>query len=116
MFYPSPFNSGLTSFATAAATAAENAAREAQTRVDIVQHDIDRLLYITEALWTLLKRQNGYDDNALLQLVQNFEQRNIGNEAKDPPVDCPACGRPNMAKRTFCIYCGKPMPANLFAR
>jgi hypothetical protein len=118
MFYPSFANYGPSNFAATTATQAENAAREAQTRVDIFQHDIDRLLLITEALWTVIKQQQGYNDDVLVQLIQDIEKQRTtadGVMAKDPPINCPACGRPNTSKRNFCIYCGKPLPANPFA-
>lgn len=119
MFYPSGL-SGYSSFtAITASAAAESAAREAQTNVEIFKHDVDRLLLITEALWTLMKQQHGYTDDALVGLIQNIEKQKIAanaNASKDPPIDCPVCGRTNTATRAFCMYCGKPLPSKPFAR
>ena len=101
------------------ATAAENTAREAQTKTELFQHDIDRLLLITEALWTLMKQEHGYTDDKLVKLIQDIDQRKTnakGVTVKDAPVACPACGRPNTASRIACMYCGNPLPANPFAR
>jgi hypothetical protein len=122
MFYPSLIGTGFggsTSYALTTATQAENAAREAKTDVELFKHDIDRLLLITEALWTLVKQQNGYADDALAKLIQDIEHQRstaAGVAVKSPPVACPACGRPNMAARSFCLYCGGPLPADPFAR
>jgi hypothetical protein len=118
MFYPSTY-SGYSSFAATAAASAESAAREVQTNVEIFKHDIDRLLLVTEALWTLMKQQQGYTDDVLVGLIQNIEKQKAAanaNAAKDPPAPCPFCGRLNTATRTFCMYCGKPLPAKPFAR
>jgi hypothetical protein len=102
-----------------AATAAESAAREAQTSAELLKHDIDRLLLITEALWTFMKQQHGYTDDKLVQLIQDLDQRKTntyGVGVKDPPIACPSCGRPNTPSRAVCMYCGSHLPAKPFAR
>jgi hypothetical protein len=120
MFYPSMAGSGLTGgFASAEAVAAQSTAREAETKVDLLTHDIDRLLMITESMWTLMKKEHGYTDDVLTKLIEEIENRKIivdGITVKDPPQPCPGCGRMNSAKRMFCIYCGKPILAHPFAR
>ncbi len=121
MFYPSLIGTdfGASGYALSTATAAENAAREAQTNVELFKHDIDRLLLITEAMWTLMKQQHGYTDDTLVKLIQDIDHLRTspdGITRKDPPVVCSACNRPNTNTRTFCIYCGKPLPMNPFAR
>lgn len=116
MFYTSPYSSFA---AVADATAAQGAAREARTDVELLKHDVNRVLMITEALWTFLKRQHGYTDDDLRNLVQEIDLRDGKADAqtgKEQPVQCPSCGRVNAAKRTFCIYCGKALQGNLFAR
>ena len=122
MFYSSiassDYNSGNT-YATVTAAQAENAAREAQTKIDIFRHDIERLLLITEAMWTFMKQEHGYTDDTLVQMIQDIEHRRTtanGAIAKDPPVTCPSCGRNNTVSRPFCMYCGKPLKMNPFAR
>ncbi len=120
MFYPMMAAGGVSSFyASAEATAAQSAARTAQTNVELLTHDIDRLLLITEAMWTLMKQQHGYAEDVLIKLIEEIDSRKAivnGMNVKDPPQACPNCGRPNAAKRLFCIYCGKPIAGNPFAR
>ena len=69
MFYPSMLSSNFISsgYALTTATVAESAANEAKTNVEILRHDIDRLLLITEGLWTFMKQQHGYTDDALVR-------------------------------------------------
>jgi hypothetical protein len=113
MFYPSMLQYPVTT------STAEIAAREARTGVELAKHDIDRLLMITEALWTLLKQEHGYTDDVLTNLITEIDQRDgrlNGRGAKEPPVLCASCGRTNAAKRTFCIFCGQPMVSNPLAR
>ncbi|MFZ0828034.1 MAG: zinc ribbon domain-containing protein [Verrucomicrobiia bacterium] len=119
MFYPTMAGGGFSdNFASATATAAESAAREAQTNVDLLTHDIDRLLLITEAMWMLMKKEHGYADEVLTNLIEEIEKRKVivdGMAVKAPPQTCPSCGKINLAKRLFCIYCGKPILTNPFA-
>ncbi|MGD0744774.1 MAG: zinc ribbon domain-containing protein [Verrucomicrobiota bacterium] len=120
MFYPMMVGSGFpTGYASATATAAASTAREASTNVELLSHDVDRLLMVTEALWTLMKQEHGYTDDVLTKLIEEIDGRKVvrdGVAVKDPPQACPNCGKLNSAKRTFCIYCGKPILANPFAR
>ena len=90
-------------------------AKEAQTGVKLMQHDIDRLLMLTEALWLFIKTQHNYTDEDLVKVITEIEMRD-GQSPKHQPVTCPACGRINSGKRPICIYCGKPIPMNPFAR
>jgi hypothetical protein len=119
MFYPMMAGGGLSNnYASAEAAAAQNTAREAQTNVDLLSHDIDRLLMITEALWTLMKQEHGYADDVLTKLIEEIDRRKVivdGMAVKDPPQTCSNCGKINSAKRLFCIYCGKPILTNPFA-
>ena len=118
MFYPMMTGGLPNSFVSVEAAADRNAAREAQTNVELLSHDVDRLLMITEALWMLAKKEHGYADDVLTKLIGEIDSRKSivdGIPVKDPPQACPGCGRMNSAKRFFCIYCGKPIEANPFA-
>lgn len=113
MFYASMIRNPTTTQAT------ESAARETKTDIELAKHDIDRLLMITEALWTLLKKERGYEDEVLTKLIAEIDQRDgrlDGRGPKAAPLQCPSCARINEAKRSFCIYCGKPLPTSPFAR
>ena len=90
-------------------------AREAQTKVELMQHDIERLLMITEALWLFIKQQHNYTDQDLVQVLSEIEQRER-QMPKHQPVKCPECGRANSGKQAVCIYCGKALPMDPFAR
>jgi hypothetical protein len=117
MFYPSLLSGGgLTNLSTSLEAGQARAdARQAQTSVELMQHDIDRLLMLAEAMWTFLKAQHNYTDEDLVKAITEIEMRD-GESTKHQPVTCPACGRMNSGKRPICIYCGKPIPMNPFAR
>jgi hypothetical protein len=118
MFYPSlagGFSSLSNLSASLEAGQARADAKEAQTGVELMQHDIDRLLMFTEALWLFVKTQHGYSDEDLVKVVTEIEMRD-SQSPKHQPVTCPACERINSGKRSVCIYCGKPIPMDPFAR
>ena len=118
MFNPMMGGGGPSGNDSATALAAQSTAREAKANVDNLRHDIDRLLMITEALWTLMKQEHGYTDDVLTKLIEEIDRRKVivdGMAVKDPPQTCPNCGKINSAKRLFCIYCGKPILTNPFA-
>jgi hypothetical protein len=120
MFYPGLSRSGLSNLGTSLEAGQARAdAKEAQTSVELMRHDIDRLLMVTEALWLFIKTQHNYTDEDLVKLITEIDMRDgmlDGKSAKTGPVLCPGCNRANSGKRPVCIYCGKPIPMDPFAR
>tara|TARA_B100000949_G_C14165343_1_gene400940 strand:+ start:487 stop:834 length:348 start_codon:yes stop_codon:yes gene_type:complete len=105
--------------ARADARAASSAARSAKTEVALLESEIERLLMISEALWSILKEQYEYDDNELLRRVQQIDKRDgrlDGKVAKSEPLSCTNCGRTLGKRRATCFYCGSPVAAGPFTR
>lgn len=74
---------------------------------------------ITEALWMLLKAEHGYTDKILADLIKEIDLRDgnlDGSVAKSLGRPCPSCGKSISNKRPLCIYCGKPVQIEPFAR
>jgi len=88
-------------------------AGEAKSEADVLKHDIDRLMMITEALWTFLKKEHDYSDDDLAKVVGDIDLRNSGAD-KNAQEKCPTCGRMVSAHRKLCLYCGSPVPESLF--
>jgi hypothetical protein len=112
MFYSTQGRSGGSN------VSAENAARDVKTEVECLRHDVERLLMMTEALWNLLKREHGYEDEVLAKMIMQIDMRDgraDGGAVKSDPQPCPHCGKPNSTTRAFCIYCGKPIPTDLLS-
>ena len=114
--------SGMSTFGSAAFAAAASAQSEAQrakTGVELLQCDVERLLMITEALWTFIKQQHGYKDEDLANLVADIDLRDgrlDGRVAPAQPHTCPSCGRTLGKNRPLCYYCGQPVQADPFER
>lgn len=101
------------------AGAARREATEARNAVDIVRWDTERLLMITEALWTFMKKEHGYTDADLIRKIAEIDARDgriDGRVAPTAPGPCPHCKRMLARRRPTCLYCGKPVIASPFER
>ncbi len=113
MFYPSLARPQLN------LSTAEGVARRAEADVELLKQDVERLLMITEVLWTILKEKHGYDDNELIRRVTEIDLRDgrlDGRVAAEPPPECPYCHHVMTKHRPVCMYCGKPVAVNPFER
>lgn len=85
-----------------------------------IKFDIEKLMMITEALWTLLKRQAGYTDEQLMEVIRGIDLRDgrldgkVARSMERP--DCPQCGKKAIGAQPLCLYCGAELPARLFER
>ena len=81
--------------------------------------DIERLYFITEALWRILKEKQGLDDQEIIRQIAiiDMEDGKIdGKKAVQPPKPCPKCGRTLVKQRVQCMYCGEFIAAHPFDR
>ena len=87
--------------------------------VKLVEQQVERLLMITEALWNMVKEQHGYTDEDLMERVRAIDMQDGKIDGKVAPSaarTCPACKRPVSSRHFLCIYCGRPLSGDLFAR
>ena len=99
--------------------AAQADARAARDATEALRADVERLLIITEALWTLLKEKHGYSDEELYRQVEEIDLRDgklDGKVARSAPLKCPRCNRTLMGNRPACIYCGQEVQVSPFQR
>jgi hypothetical protein len=74
---------------------------------------------LTEALWMLIKKQHNLDDSVLAGLIEEIDMRDgqlDGRVAPNKIKECPSCKRPVAGKRSFCVFCGVPVPVEPFER
>ncbi len=82
--------------------------------------DIERLLMITEALWTIVKEELKLSDDQLQRRLIEIDMRDGKYDGqvsgKAPPKSCSRCHRPISKRRTVCMYCGKQLLPDPFTR
>jgi hypothetical protein len=84
-----------------------------------LQAQVERLLIVTEALWTILREKTGLDEQELLRQMVQIDLRDgklDGRVASTPPEPCPKCHRIVSKGAIRCLYCGEPLLTNPFAR
>ena len=112
-------NHSRDSAARSAAQSASSMARDVRSQVDVLKSEVERLLMISEALWTLLKEQHGYADEVLVERIRAIDMKDgrlDGRVASTAPATCPNCGRTLSHQRPVCMYCGADGGQDPFAR
>ena len=102
------------------AAAATRAANQAQTEVEALREDVEKLYMVTEALFRLMQNHHGYTQEDLVAKVQEIDMedgRLDGRRRSDNEVrPCPQCGRPMRTSRSQCYYCGATLEYDPLAR
>ena len=103
-----------------ASQTARRVATDVRTRSESIQFDVERLFMLTEALWRILKEEHGYNDDLLVQKIQEVDLQDgvlDGKVAKssERPA-CPQCGRTAIKNQHACLYCGASVAQHPFER
>ena len=102
-----------------AATDAEARAREAHSRIEFLELELQRLAGVTEALWRIVQEEHGWKDTqlqAMVAAIEDARRREAKQDGHPPAAQCAKCGR-NVARRsTRCMFCGTERPPDVFAR
>ncbi len=93
----------------------------AEPHADLVEMraDIERLYFITEALWRILRENHGLDDLEIVRQITAIDLEDgklDGRKAATPPKPCPKCARVIGKGRTKCMYCGELIVVDPFER
>lgn len=84
-----------------------------------LKSEIERLYFITEALWRILKERHQLDDLEIVRQITAIDMEDDkldGRKARTPPQPCPKCGRPGAKMRARCMYCGEYQVTDPFDR
>jgi hypothetical protein len=81
--------------------------------------DVERLYFITEALWRILREKQGLEDQEIVRQIAAIDMEDgklDGRKAPQPPQPCPKCGRTLAKQRLKCMYCGEFIASDPFER
>lgn len=90
-----------------------------RSEIHLLESEVERLLMITEALWSILQEKFGYDDQELVKRIVMIDMRDgklDGKVAAAAPKSCPKCNRTLFKHRPRCLYCGEPVVTDPFDR
>jgi hypothetical protein len=64
---------------------------------------------ICEAMWTIVKRGVGSDDDELLSLIEQIDLRDgrLDGRSRSTASACAECGKVVSVRTGVCLYCGK---------
>lgn len=81
--------------------------RGSVSEIDALNERVDRLLLVTEALWTLVKK-DGHTDEELTSLIIELDGSDGNHDHRKiaAPVVCPSCGSKVSAGFAKCQICG----------
>lgn len=94
--------------AQSAATRAEMKASTLEARVRELEHHIERLSLLNQALWELLRDRARLTDAQLEQKAHEIDLRDGVEDGRmtKTGLQCPTCGRISNSKHWKCLYCG----------
>jgi hypothetical protein len=97
----------------------QRAGSDSTADITQIQGDIERLYFITEALWRIIKEKHGLQDEEIIRQITVIDMEDgklDSRKAKTPPQPCPKCGRTLGRQRNKCLFCGELVAVNPFQR
>ncbi len=76
-------------------------------RVAELEQRVDRLALLSMALWTLVKKHEGWTDEELIQQVTalDLQDGDLDGHVRPAVTECPQCHRPVSQRHRKCLYC-----------
>lgn len=100
-----------------AASHASRSASDIHHRLRLMEEQIDKLLLINQAMWSLMRGQLGLTEQHLLDRIRQLDLEDGIEDGKitRPVTNCPACRRTFSSRHRKCLYCGHiPPPVSAF--
>jgi hypothetical protein len=85
-----------------------SADRSVVDRIRELEHQIERLSLLNQALWEVLRTRLGLHDSDLEQVINEVDLRDGVQDGRmtTTALKCPKCGRVSSSKHWKCLYCG----------
>ncbi len=108
-FFSSGFSPG-----PAVGLTATDARLIAETQTQALEQRVAALELACAALWTILKEQNGWTDDMLVNAIREVDARDgvVDGKITHSQLACPNCGRRRLTRcATRCSWCGAELPS-----
>lgn len=85
----------------------EETALDAKARVTLLEHKLERLTLVTEALWEIVKHETGRKDADLIAIMTDLDLSDGKRDGKHrrPAAKCHQCGKVFQRAHARCMYC-----------
>jgi ribosomal protein S27AE len=98
-----------------AASHAQSSARSAHEAVRDTEQQLERLAFICQAMWSLLREQTNLSEQDLLTRMQELQEQDKATQSEQANSNqqrprCPECGRTFNPRHDKCLYCGTAKP------
>ncbi len=82
---------------------------ESRNKVRDLEHEVDRLKLMNQALWELLRDKLKVSDAELVKRVSEIDLRDgvADGRMTDVALKCPTCSRVSSSRHWKCLYCGQ---------
>jgi len=87
--------------------------------IQSLQAEVERLYFITEALWRILQDKLQLDPDEIVRQITAIDMEDgklDARKARSVPKPCPKCGRTLAKQRPKCMFCGEPIVMDPFDR
>jgi hypothetical protein len=104
------------SASSAQSSRAESMAIQGKQEVNALEHQIERLSLLNQALWEILRDRLKMTDADLERVAQEIDLRDGREDGKitGTAMKCPSCGRVSNSKHYRCMYCSLEFEKPLF--
>lgn len=102
--------SGLDSMADAQPRTAPSAAQaDPGGRIRELEHQIERMMLLNQALWELIRARLQVTEQDLEKRVREIDLRDGVQDGRmtTTAMQCPACSRISSSRHWKCLYCGQ---------
>src|SRR4051812_21493942 len=92
-----------------AAGSAKDAASDARSMANHLQRQVDSLLLVNMAMWSILEERLAVTEDQLSERVREIDLRDgkLDGRLVREGVECPRCKRVMSARHQRCMYCGE---------
>lgn len=92
------------------ARASQGAARSARNAAASLEERFEKLLLVSQAMWTLLQERTGLTEDDLMQRVTDLDMQDGQRDGKvtKQVVKCRKCNSAVSHQFNRCLFCGEP--------
>ena len=104
--------------ARADASSARSAAENAKLSLQQLEDKIDGLSLVCQAMFEVLADKLDFPQTEIEAKMEEIDLRDgrLDGKISSKPLNCAKCQRRVNSRRKKCLYCGEPVPGDLFGR